>query len=76
MQKDRVDILRFLIASNVDKILSKDVRQKMKLDKMLFSQLLTKTEDIEIRPYKISLILVWMVPPIPYRDRILLIHPE
>ena len=54
MQKDRADILRALIVANGGKMLSKDARQKMRLDKVLFSQLLAKAEDIENQPYRID----------------------
>ena len=54
LQKDRGEILRALIAANGGKMLAKEARQKMRLDKVLFSQLLAKAEDIEIRPYKMD----------------------
>jgi hypothetical protein len=54
LQKDRADILRALIVANGGKMLSKDARQKMRLDKVLFSQLLAKAEDIENQPYRID----------------------
>jgi cytoskeletal protein RodZ len=54
LQKDRGEILRALIATNGGKMLAKEARQKMRLDKVLFSQLLSKVEDIEIRPYNLD----------------------
>jgi len=54
LQKDRGDILRALIVANGGKMLAKDARQKMRLDKVLFSQLLAKAEDIEIRLYRMD----------------------
>jgi len=54
MQKDRGEILRALLAANGGKMLAKDARKKMRLDKVLFSQLLAKVEDIEIGPYKLD----------------------
>ncbi len=54
LQKDRGDILRALLAANGGKMLAKDARQKMRLDKVLFSQLLAKAVDIEIRPYRMD----------------------
>jgi uncharacterized membrane protein len=54
LQKDRAEILRALIAANGGRMLAKDARQKMGLDKVLFSQLLAKADDIEIRPYKVD----------------------
>lgn len=40
LQKDRADILRALIAANGGKILAKDARAKLKMDKGNFSRLL------------------------------------
>jgi outer membrane lipoprotein-sorting protein len=54
MQRDRGEILRALLVANGGKMLAKDARQKMRLDKVLFSQLLAKTEDIEIRTYRLD----------------------
>ena len=54
LQRDRAEILRALIVANGGRMLAKEVRLKMHLDKVLFSQLLAKAEDIEIRPYKID----------------------
>ena len=54
LQRDRAEILRALIVANGGKMLSKDARQKMRLDKVLFSQLLAKAEDIENQPYRID----------------------
>jgi len=54
LQKDRGEVLQALLAANGGKMLAKDARQKMRLDKVLFSQLLARVEDIEIRPYKLD----------------------
>ena len=51
LQKDRGDILRALIAANGGKMLAKDARQKMRMDKGNFSRLLdTLKDDIEVKP--------------------------
>ena len=51
MQKDRGEILRALIAANGGKMLAKDARQKMRLDKATFSRLLdTLKDDITVKP--------------------------
>ena len=51
MQKDRGDILRALLAANGGKMLAKDARQKMRMDKATFSRLLdTLKDDIGIKP--------------------------
>ena len=51
MQKDRGDILRALLAANGGKMLAKDARQKMRMDKATFSRLLdTLKNDIGIKP--------------------------
>jgi hypothetical protein len=50
-QKDRVDILRALIAANGGKMLAKDARQKMHLQKNQFSLILSAARDyVEIKP--------------------------
>jgi hypothetical protein len=50
MQKDRGDILRALLAANGGKMLAKDARQKMRMDKATFSRLLdTLKNDIGIK---------------------------
>ncbi|MCU0637032.1 MAG: hypothetical protein MUE87_00170 [Methanothrix sp.] len=50
-QKDRVDILHALIAANGGKMLAKDARQKMHLQKNQFSLILAAARDrIEIKP--------------------------
>ena len=52
MQKDRGEILRALIAANGGKMLAKEARQKMKMDKATFSRLLdTLRNDIEIMSF-------------------------
>lgn len=51
LQKDRAAILRALIVANGGKMLAKDARQKMRLDKSTFSRLLdTLKDDIESKP--------------------------
>jgi hypothetical protein len=51
LQKDRGEILRALLAANGGKMLAKDARQKMRLDKATFSRLLdTLIDDIVIKP--------------------------
>jgi hypothetical protein len=55
LQKDRGEILMALIATNGGKMLTKDVRQKMRLDKATFSRLLdTLAECIEKKPYHLD----------------------
>jgi len=50
-QKDRADILRALLVANGGKMLAKEARQKMRLDKSTFSRLLdTLKDDIESKP--------------------------
>ena len=51
MQKDRGEILRALIAANGGKMLAKDARQKLRMDKGNFSRLLDILKDhIDIKP--------------------------
>ena len=51
LQKDRAEILRALIAANGGKMLAKDARQKMRMDKGNFSRLLdTLKDDIDTKP--------------------------
>jgi uncharacterized coiled-coil protein SlyX len=51
MQKDRGDILRALLVANGGKMLAKDARQKMRLDKSTFSRLLDAVDDdIDSKP--------------------------
>ena len=51
LQRDRGEILCALIAANGGKMLAKDARQKMRLDKATFSRLLdTLKDDIGIKP--------------------------
>lgn len=51
LQKDRAEILLALIIANGGKMLAKDARQKMRLDKSTFSRLLdTLKDDIESKP--------------------------
>jgi hypothetical protein len=55
LQKDRGEILRALLTANGGKMLAKDVRQKMRLSRSLFSMLLTTMkDDIEVRPYQLK----------------------
>jgi uncharacterized membrane protein len=50
LQRDRGQILRALIAANGGKMLAKDARQTMRLDKATFSRLLdTLKDDIAIK---------------------------
>ncbi len=52
MQKDRGEILRALLAANGGKMLAKDVRKRMRVDKSTFSRLLAKMKnEIEVRPF-------------------------
>jgi len=51
LQRDRGEILRALLAANGGKLLAKDARQKMRMDKGNFSRLLdTLKDDIEVKP--------------------------
>jgi hypothetical protein len=51
MQMDRGEILRALLATNGGKMLAKDARQKMRMDKATFSRLLDTLKDhIGIKP--------------------------
>jgi uncharacterized membrane protein len=51
LQKDRGEILRALIAANGGKMLAKDARHKMRMDKATFSRLLTSLADcIDTKP--------------------------
>jgi len=55
LQKDRGEILRALLAANGGKMLAKDARQKMHLDRASFSRLLTTMkDDIEAKPYHLN----------------------
>jgi hypothetical protein len=55
MQKDRGEILRALIVANGGKMLAKDARKLMHLNKPRFSELLSKMKtDIEVRPYHLN----------------------
>jgi len=49
LQKDRGEILRALLAANGGKMLAKDARQKMRMSKQSFTNLLAVTEGIEAR---------------------------
>ncbi len=52
LQRDRADILRALIVANGGKMLAKDARQKMRMDKATFSRLLdTLADEIAIKPF-------------------------
>ena len=54
LQKDRADILRALIVANGGKMLAKDARQKMRLSRSVFSQLIaTMKDDIEVKPFNL-----------------------
>ncbi|MCX6678979.1 MAG: hypothetical protein NTX42_01245 [Methanothrix sp.] len=51
LQKDRGEILRALLAANGGKMLAKDARQKLRMDKGNFSRLLDTLKDhIDIKP--------------------------
>jgi len=51
LQRDRGDILRALLAANDGKMLAKDARQKMRMDKATFSRLLATLADyIDVKP--------------------------
>jgi hypothetical protein len=52
LQKNRGEILRALLAANGGKMLAKEARQKMRMDKPGFSKLLAVMKgDIETKPY-------------------------
>jgi uncharacterized membrane protein len=51
LQRDRGDILRALLAASGGKMLAKDARQKMRMDKATFSRLLATLADyIDVKP--------------------------
>ena len=52
LQKDRGAILRALLAANGGKMLAKEARQKMRMSKQAFTNLLAVTEGIEARPMR------------------------
>jgi len=55
LQKDRGEILRALIAANGGKMLAKDARNKMRLPRSRFSELLvTLKDEIEVKPYRLN----------------------
>ena len=55
LQKDRGEILRALIAANGGKMLAKDARNKMRLPRSRFSELLVTLKDvIEVKPYRLN----------------------
>jgi len=55
LQKDRGEILRALLVANGGKMLAKEARQKMHIDRATFSRLLPKMKDyIEVRPYRLK----------------------
>jgi hypothetical protein len=51
LQRDRGEILRALLVANNGKLLAKQARQKMRVPKSSFSELLKTCDFIEIRPY-------------------------
>jgi hypothetical protein len=51
MQRDRADILKALLTANGGKMLAEDTRQKMRLSKERFSNLLLVCDFIERKPY-------------------------
>jgi hypothetical protein len=51
-QRDRREILRALLVANNGKMLAKEARQRMRVDKSLFSRLLATMKDcIDVRPF-------------------------
>lgn len=51
-QIDRAEVLRAILARNGGKMLAKDVRKRMRVDKSTFSRLLAKMRnEIEVRPF-------------------------
>lgn len=54
-QKDRGEILRALLAAHNGKMPEKEARQKMRLSKSQFSQLLASIKDyVELKPYHLD----------------------
>ena len=54
-QKDRGDILKALLATHGGKMPEKEARQKMRLSKSQFSQLLASIKDhVELKPYHLD----------------------
>ena len=54
-QKDRGEILRALLAAHGGKMPEKEARQKMRLSKSQFSQLLAAIKDqVELKPYHLD----------------------
>ena len=52
LQRDRGEILRALLAANDGRMLAKDARQKMRLDKATFSRLVkTQKDHIDTKEY-------------------------
>jgi len=54
LQKDRADVLKALLVANNGKLLAKQARQKMRVPKSSFSELLKTCDFIEIRPYHLD----------------------
>jgi hypothetical protein len=50
MQRDRGEILRALLVANGGKMLAKDARQRMRMSKQSFTNLLVALPDIESKP--------------------------
>ena len=50
--KRREEILKSLLGFNGGKMVAKEARQKMKLDKTTFSRLISHIEGVEVRPMK------------------------
>ena len=50
--KSRAEILKGLLVLNGGKMVAKEARQKMKLDKTTFSRLIAHLEGVEVRPMK------------------------
>lgn len=55
LQRDRGEILLALLSAHGGKMLAKEARNKLRLSKSLFSQLLaTMKNDIEVKPYYLN----------------------
>jgi hypothetical protein len=51
-EKSRAEILKGLVILNGGKMVAKEARLKMKLDKATFSRLISHIEEIEVRPMR------------------------
>ena len=52
LQKDRGEILRALLVANGGRMLAKEARQKMRMSKQAFTNLLAVVDGIEARPLR------------------------